>query len=381
MADKENSLGGLNLDRRCFLVGLGGVGAAATVGGFLTGCALKKAGKKLLIGSIVPTLDAQFWQRYKAFSETIAAVMGFELVIINANNSSDAMNKGIEDLIERGVDGLIFVPYFGTGPKGIAAADAAGIPVMCVDTLPGDVIKPGGEFKNYIGVVGPDDETAGYEMADALSKTLVADKDGRKKIIAIEGTPGTSVAINRLKGLHRYISEGGDLTLLGSAVGNFIASDSQKATEALIQAHPDFQGVWTANGGSATGALIALKNAGKKPGQDIKVVTMDLNPSNVLLVASGELEFDTGGHWLQGGFASIIMYDWLNGIKPPLADRTRVIKLLPVTAATISQFEKDYPKGQPPYVAKEHSRFLTPNGPDAVIELAYSVPVDLGLKP
>jgi ABC-type sugar transport system substrate-binding protein len=362
-------------------MGLGGVGAAAAMGSFLAGCSSDDAGKKVVIGSIVPTLDAQFWQRYKAFSETVAAELGIELVTINANNSADALNKGIEDLIARGVDGLIFVPYFGAGPKGIAAADAAGIPVMCVDCTPDDVIKPGGEFENYVGVVGPDDETAGYEMADALSKTLVAGKDGKKKIIAIEGTPGTSVAINRFKGLKRYISEGGDLTLLGNAVGNFVASDSQKATEDLMQAHPDFQGVWTANGGTATGALAALKNAGKKPGVDVKVVTMDLNPDNVLLVESGELEFDTGGHWLQGGFAAIIMYDWLNGIQPSVEDRTRVIKLLPVTAATIPQLEIDYPEGQPPYVAKEHSRFVTPDGPDAVIELAYSTPVDLGLKP
>jgi ABC-type sugar transport system substrate-binding protein len=381
MSDKEISIGSINVDRRRFLMGLGGVAAAATMGSFLAGCSSDKTGKKVVIGSIVPTLDAQFWQRYKAFSETVAAELGIELVTINANNSADALNKGIEDLIARGVDGLIFVPYFGAGPKGIAAADAAGIPVMCVDCTPDDVIKPGGEFENYIGVVGPDDETAGYEMADALSKTLVAGKDGKKKIIAIEGTPGTSVAINRFKGLKRYISEGGDLTLLGNAVGNFVASDSQKATEDLMQAHPDFQGVWTANGGTATGALAALKNAGKKPGVDVKVVTMDLNPDNVLLVASGELEFDTGGHWLQGGFAAIIMYDWLNGIEPSIADRSRVIKLLPVTAATIPQLEMDYPDGQPPYVAKEHSRFLTPEGPDAVIELAYSTPVDLGLKP
>jgi ABC-type sugar transport system substrate-binding protein len=381
MSDKESTIGSINLDRRRFLMGLGGVGAAAAMGSFLAGCSSDDAGKKVVIGSIVPTLDAQFWQRYKAFSETVAAELGIELVTINANNSADALNKGIEDLIARGVDGLIFVPYFGAGPKGIAAADAAGIPVMCVDCTPDDVIKPGGEFENYVGVVGPDDETAGYEMADALSKTLVAGKDGKKKIIAIEGTPGTSVAINRFKGLKRYISEGGDLTLLGNAVGNFVASDSQKATEDLMQAHPDFQGVWTANGGTATGALAALKNAGKKPGVDVKVVTMDLNPDNVLLVESGELEFDTGGHWLQGGFAAIIMYDWLNGIQPSVEDRTRVIKLLPVTAATIPQLEIDYPEGQPPYVAKEHSRFITPDGPDAVIELAYSTPVDLGLKP
>ena len=369
------------IDRRKFLLGVGGVGATVALSSSLAACTTGAAGEEILIGSIVPTLDAQFWQRYKAFSEAVAAELGIEIVTINANNSADELNKGIEDLIARGVSGLIFVPYFGAGPRGIAAADAAGIPVMCVDTLPDDVIKPGGEYENYIGVVGPDDETAGYEMADALSKTLVAGPDGKKKIIAIEGTPGTSVAINRFKGLNRYIDEGGDLELLGSAVGNFVASDSQAAADDLIQAHPEFQGVWTANGGTATGALAALKNAGFQPGVDKKVVTMDLNPDNVLLVESGELEFDTGGHWLQGGFATIIMYDWINGIQPAIEDRTRVIKLLPVTAATIDQLEADYPDGQPPYDAKEHSRFLTPDGPDPVIELNYSEPVDLGLAP
>lgn len=376
------------IDRRKFLGAMGAVGITAAAGSALAACGDSSDGASgegdgggtLTIGSVVPTLDAQFWQRYKAFMETVGAAIGVEVVTINANNSADALNKGIEDLVARGVDGLIFVPYFGAGPFGIATADAAGIPSMCVDTTPDD-IKPGGEYPNYVGFVGPDDETAGYAMADALSKTLAPGPDGRKTIVAIEGTPGTSVAINRFKGLERYIAEGGDLTLLGSAVGNFVASDSQKAMDDLLQAHPDVMGVWTANGGTATGALASLKNAGRTPGDDVKVVTMDLNPDNVELVAAGELEFDTGGHWLQGGFSLLIMFDWINGIQLPDDKREQVIRLLPVTQATIPQLEADYPDGQPPYDPVEHSRFLTPDGPDAVIELAYSQPVDLGLAP
>lgn len=379
----------MHIDRRRFLAGVGALGAA----GLLAACGRgddtstagsgsgdSGAGKKLVIGSIVPTLDAQFWQRYKEFMERTADELGVELVTVNANNSGDRLSRGVDDLVARGVDGLIFVPYFGAGPKGIATTDAAGIVSMCVDTTPEDIV-PGGQFPNYIGFVGPDDETAGYNMADALSKTITPGADGTKNIVALEGTPGTSVAINRFKGLERYIDEGGDLVLVGTAVGNFVAGDSQAAMDDLLQRNPELQGVWCANGGTATGAVASLNNAGKNPGEDVKVVTMDLNPDNVERIEAGEIEFDTGGHWLQGGFSLIIMHDWLNGQKIAEDQRSQIIKLLPVTAATLDQLEEDYPEGQPTYDVKEHSRVFTPDGPPAVVELEYSEPVDLGLAP
>jgi ABC-type sugar transport system substrate-binding protein len=376
----DASIGKFKLDRRR-LLGLGGAMSASV---FLAACgrggSAGTSGSRLTIGSIVPTLDAQFWQRYVAFMKGTAKALGVDIVTINANNSGDKLSRGIDDLVARKVDGLIFVPYFGAGPKGIASAQGANIPSMCVDTTPED-IQPGGQFKDYIGFVGPDDETAGYNMADALSKTIRPGSDGKKKIVAIEGTPGTSVAINRFKGLKRYISEKGDLVLQGSAVGNFVASESQSAMDDLLQRNPDTQGVWCANGGTATGAVASLENAGKTPGGDIKVVTMDLNPDNVERVAAGKIEFDTGGHWLQGGFSLIIMFDWLKGKRIADDQRSQIIKLLPVTKATLPQFKADYPSGLPEYKVREHSRFYTPNGPPAVIDLTYSKPVSLGLHP
>lgn len=373
-------------DRRVFFTGVGGIGVMSVLAGCgqnsatTPGVSDGGAAKKLTIGSIVPTLDAQFWQRYDAFMKSCATAVGVDLVTINANNSGDKLSRGIDDLVARKVDGLIFVPYFGAGPKGIATTDSANIPSMCVDTTP-ENIKPGGEFKHYIGFVGPDDETAGYNMADALSKTIVPGSDGKRKIVAIQGTPGTSVAINRYKGLQRYISEKGGLTLQGEAVGNFVAGDSQKAMDDLLQRNPDTQGVWCANGGTATGAVASIANAGKQAGKDIKVVTMDLNPDNVDRIKTGEIEFDTGGHWLQGGFSLLIMFDWLNGRKIPDDKRSQIINLLPVTKATLPQLATDYPDGQPKYDVKQHSRFFTPSGPAAVIELKYSKPVDLDLHP
>jgi ABC-type sugar transport system substrate-binding protein len=103
------------------------------------------------------------------------------------------------------------------------------------------------------------------------------------------------------------LKENKDVRLAGSVNGNFVRDTSQTAFESLYQGNPDIKGVWAANGGTATGVMAALKNAGKKPGKDVLVVAMDLNPENVDAIESGELLFDIGGHWLQGGFALLAL--------------------------------------------------------------------------
>lgn len=77
--------------------------------------------------------------------------------------------------------------------------------------------------------------------------------------------------------------------------------------------------------------MAALRNAGKVPGKDVLVVAMDLNPENVDAVEAGELLFDIGGHWLQGGFALVLMYDYLNGLGVPAEEANVKLSLLPLT--------------------------------------------------
>ena len=158
----------------------------------------------------------------------------------------------------------------------------------------------------------------------------------------------------------------------GEVDGNFVRDTSQTVFESLYQGHPDIKGVWAANGGTATGVMTALKNAGKQPGKDVLVVAMDLNPENVQAVKNGDLLFDIGGHWLQGGFALVMMFDDIKG-KPIPKDQDSVkLNLLPLTQDKVAQFETDFPGGVPAYNFKSHSRFYTPDAPPATFELKYS---------
>lgn len=325
----------------------------------------------LKIGMIVPTLGAQFWANSVDFAKKGADELGFELVVFNADNKADQINKLIEDAIASGIDGLIFVPYWSAGRKAVLDTEAAGIPLITIDCFIDD-IEPQDAFPNYIAFIGPNDEDAGYRMAKALFAATPAADDGKKYVGVIQGTPGTTVAINREKGFDKALAEEADIVVVGRVNGNFVRDESQSAMEDLYQAHPEIKGVWAANGGTATGVMIALKNAGKMPGKDVIVVAMDLNPENVEAVEAGELLFDIGGHWLQGGFASIMMFDYLNGFPVPEEQKNTVLNLLPLTQDTVEQFKIDFPSGIPAFDFKEASKVYNPDASQAAFEMKYS---------
>jgi ABC-type sugar transport system substrate-binding protein len=341
--------------------------------GMLLGCAQAEVtpARTFRIGIIVPTLSAQFWNNCVEFARKGAQELGCEVVILNADNKADQINRYLEDAISAGVDGLLFVPYWGAGRRAVIETHNAGIPIMMIDCFIDD-LEPQAEFPNYIGFIGPNDEDSGYRMAKALFDATEPAEDGKKYIGVIQGTPGTTVAILRERGFDRALAEADDVVVVGRVSGNFVRDESQSAMEDLFQAHPNIKGVWCANGGTATGAMTAIKNAGKVPGKDVVFVAMDLNPENVEAVAAGELLFDIGGHWLQGGFALTMMFDHLNGIPIPPEHKNVVLTLLPLTKDKIDQFNKDFPGGMPEFDFRAHSKFYNPDAQQAFFEMAYS---------
>ncbi|MDR1520815.1 MAG: ABC transporter substrate-binding protein [Planctomycetota bacterium] len=329
------------------------------------------AGEKRKIGVIVPTLSAQFWDNYIKFMEQGAKALDINLVVLNADNKPDQMIKAIEDLVAQNADGIIYTPYWATAASGLTLAKDADIPVIFTDTY-ADFPPQGRRFPNYIAFIGPSDEDAGYQMAKKLFDTMQPDAKGKKVIGVVNGTAGTSVAIDRRKGLERALAEHPEVVVVGEVDGNFVRDTSQTVFESLYQGNPDIKGVWAANGGTATGVMSAIKNAGKRPGEDILVVGMDLNPENVVAVKNGDLLFDIGGHWLQGGFALVTMFDYLNGHLVS-ADKANIkLDLLPLTKGLVPQFEADFPGGVPEYDFRARSRTLNPKADVAIFEMKYS---------
>lgn len=323
------------------------------------------------IGVIVPTLDAQFWNSYVDFMKVGAEELGVNLTVLNADNKPDQMIRSLEDLVAQGVDGIIFTPYWATAVPGLTLARDANIPVILTDTY-ADFGPQDPMFPNYLAFVGPSDRDAGRQMAEALFAAIEPAEDGKKYIAVVNGTAGTSVAIDRRAGLQDALDANPDVVVVGEVDGNFVRDTSQTVFESLWQGNPNIQGVWAANGGTATGVIAAITNAGKVPGEDIFVVGMDLNPENVDAVEQGSLLFDIGGHWLQGGFALVMMYDYLNGHAIPAEQAEVKLDLLPLTQDLVPQFRADFPGGVPEYDFRNRSRTYNPDAETAVFEMQYS---------
>lgn len=323
------------------------------------------------IGVTFPTLTNPFWGTQKAFLERGAEVLGMDVIVVNADDKPDSMIKGLEDLVAQGVDGIIHIPYWNTAGRAVTLAEEAGIPIVLVND-PLDNYKPQTRYSQYIAFVGPSDEDAGYQMGTALFAAMKPAADGKKYIAAINGTAGTSVAIGRRNGLERALKEHPEVVLAGEVNSNFLRDVAMSRFESLYQGHPEITGVWAANDESAIGAINVFRNSGKKPGEDVFIAGMDLDPEAVALIKKGEQLFSIGGHWMQGGFGLVILYDHINGFTVP-ADKSFVqLKLLPLTKDLISQYERDFPGGVPEYDFRARSKVLNPNAQEASFEMKYS---------
>lgn len=309
--------------------------------------------KKITVGVSVPTLANPFWENYVSFQKQVAAALDIDLVIVDANNREDKQLSDIESLIARGVDGIVFTPQTASvAPAVLAKAEKAGIPVMVTDRWPG--MAPS-EYKGkaYIAFVGPDDVQAGYDIAKALYDA------GCRSIVAIHGFQGNSVTEGRKKGLHDFLAQHKDMKLLREQhIGELREQGMQVAESYLSAFKPgEIDGIWCYNDDLAMGAVQAAKNAGRLSG--IKVAGMDLNPTAIQAIKAGDYLFSTGGHWLQGGFGLIMLYDAINGHKPE--EGVVKLKLMGVTKETVQKFLDQYINNPPQYDFKSLSKTFNPN--------------------
>ncbi|TAJ29567.1 MAG: sugar ABC transporter substrate-binding protein [Reyranella sp.] len=149
-------------------------------------------------------------------------------------------------------DGVLFNPTDDAAmAEDVARIAAAGIPVATfINRVPGDILT----------FVGSDDVKVGHTIAEAL----IAGLGGKGKIVALDGTPSARTARDRTVGLKQALASHPGVELVGARVGYLQRAPARAAMAELLAAHPEIDGVWTANDVMAFGALDALDEAGRR---------------------------------------------------------------------------------------------------------------------
>jgi ribose transport system substrate-binding protein len=215
-------------------------------------------------------------------------------------------------MIAQHVDLLVFPPR---EEKPLAPvvlqAKKAGIPVILVDrNVDQSVAKAG---RDYITFIGSDFIDQGHRAADWLIKAT----GGKAKIIELEGTTGASAANDRKKGFDEVIAKNPGMSIIASQSGDFARDKGRQVMETLLQAHPDVTAVYAHNDEMALGAIAAIKAAGKQPGKDIQIVTIDGTKGGLDAIAAGELGASVQSSPFFGPLACDVAQKFAKGEKVP----------------------------------------------------------------
>jgi galactofuranose transport system substrate-binding protein len=217
--------------------------------------------------------------------EDQAKKLGVKLIERNANADVNAQNSQIQDMIAQGAKVLIVAPENsdGLGPA-LAQAKAKKIPVLTIDRT-----VSGTACTDFIAFIGSDF----YGQAKIAADDLNTATGGNAHVAILTGTPGNNVTTDRTRGFQDEVkAKYPNMKVVASQTGNFAQTDGQKVMEQLLQAHPDINAVYAENDEMALGAIQAIKSAGKTPGKDVKIVSIDGIRQMVENVAGGKAVSD-----------------------------------------------------------------------------------------
>ncbi len=140
----------------------------------------------------------------------------------------------------------------------------------------------------YLTAVTSDQVHEGKVAGDWLVKD-VGDKPCN--VVELQGTTGSSPAINRKKGFEDAIKGHDNIKITRSQTGDFTRTKGKEVMESFIKAEgggKNICAVYAHNDDMAVGAIQAIKEAGLKPGTEIRIVSIDSVPDIFQAMAAGE---------------------------------------------------------------------------------------------
>ena len=208
---------------------------------------------------------------------------GIDLKFADAQQKQENQIKALRSFIAQGVDAILLAPVVATGWDSVLEeAKEAEIPVVLLDRM----VDSSKDL--YLTAVGSDlvheGEVAGQWLVDTVG-------DDQCNVVELQGTTGSSPAIDRKTGFENAIKGHDNIKITRSQTGDFTRTKGKEVMESFLKAEGgggDICALYAHNDDMAVGAIQAIKEAGLKPGEDILVVSIDAVPDIFKAMAAGE---------------------------------------------------------------------------------------------
>jgi ABC-type sugar transport system substrate-binding protein len=215
-----------------------------------------------------------------------ARAAGINLDFQNGKQEQDNQITAIQGFVDKKVDVIAFSPVVESGWDSVLqAAKDAKIPVILTDRAIDTT-----DTTFYRSFLGSDFVAEGRKAGRWLIDQYRG-KTARVNVVEIEGTTGSAPANDRRAGFADVIKADPHLTVIASKDGNFTRDKGQEVMAGFLKQYPRIDVVYAHNDEEGLGAIKAIEAAGKKPGIDIKIITVDATRDGMRALAAGKINF------------------------------------------------------------------------------------------
>src|SRR4051812_32941831 len=202
--------------------------------------------------------------------------LGWEVATVSANEDKVKQINGVQDLVARGVKGILISPIDAVGVNAAYdAAKAGNVPIVSV--------ARGSTSPNQTLHVAMDEKQIGRDIAEWTAKQI----GGKGNVAMLLGPSGAPTFRNLAEGYNEVMAKYPDIKVVFKNDGPLTRERGVKNAEDALVANPDLKAIYTANDDVALGATQAVLATNRK-GQTL-VTGMNGVPPALRAVKDGNL--------------------------------------------------------------------------------------------
>jgi len=219
-----------------------------------------------------------------------AEVDQFEVVFADAAQDNAKQVSDVENFLTQNIDLLIISPNEAAPLTAVVErVYNEGIPVIVLDRkVEGDA---------YTQFIGANNVEIGRAAGEYVSTELLPDGGN---VVEIKGLPGSTPAQERSDGFAEGIADNQGVTIIADGTGDWLREKGQSQFEAILQAEPSIDVVYSHNDPMAEGAYLAAESAGRAEEMDfVGIDGLPIPSGGLKAVEEGRLSatfiYPTGG--------------------------------------------------------------------------------------
>ena len=264
--------------------------------------------------------DETFWVSYSRFMQGAAQNLGMSLRVEYSGRDRQRVLHQARQALQgpQRADYLVLVNEQYVAPQILRMAQGSGVKLVIVNkalTADQKQLLDARADSGWVASLVADDEQAGYLMLTDLLRQHGPVAPGQSlDLLAFSGAKNTPAARLREQGLYRALAEHPEVRLRQVVYGAWSRQRAVEQATQLFKRYPQAALVWSANDEMALGAMRALHDSGRVPGQAVLFSAVNSSPDILQARLQGRLTTLVAGHFTLGGWAMVLIHDDAKGV-------------------------------------------------------------------